>query len=437
MTPSPAHARHGEAAASLRHNAAWALAGNVGYAACQFGVLAAIAKLTTAADVGRFALALALAAPVIGLSNLNLRALQATDARGDYVFGAYLGLRLVTTTIALVVVWGIALGFGYRGATLALILLVAIAKAFESLSDVVYGRLQKAENLRRIAISMLTKGVLSVLAVAVVLRFTGDLLMSTLALALCWIGVFLAYDLPAATRLESARPQLHGPTLRRLGWLALPLGFVTGIASLAVNIPRYDIEAYLGSTALGHFAAIAYVAVALSQPALALGTAISPRLARYFISDRRAYRSLSIRAILTASILGCLVVAGAALFGERFLRLAYTPEYATHYDLLVWVAVSTGAAFVSVALGYAVTAARRLREQVWMAVASVVVCAVTSHFAVPRFGLIGASWALLAGEMARVLCLGAIYISLLSSSSPATGTVGIGALNGEPSACRS
>ena len=41
---------------SLRRNVAWALAGNLGYSACQWGVLVCIAKLGTAADVGRFAL---------------------------------------------------------------------------------------------------------------------------------------------------------------------------------------------------------------------------------------------------------------------------------------------------------------------------------------------------------------------------------------------
>ncbi len=49
---------------SLRRNVAWALAGNLGYSACQWGVLVCIAKLGTAADVGRFALGLALTAPV-------------------------------------------------------------------------------------------------------------------------------------------------------------------------------------------------------------------------------------------------------------------------------------------------------------------------------------------------------------------------------------
>src|SRR5437879_8086330 len=86
---------------SLRRNVAWALAGNVGYSACQWGVLASVAKLGTPADVGRFALGLALTAPIITLANLHLRIIAATDARGDYPFAVYFSLRLVMTALAL------------------------------------------------------------------------------------------------------------------------------------------------------------------------------------------------------------------------------------------------------------------------------------------------------------------------------------------------
>src|SRR5256885_11268229 len=136
-------------APSLKRNVAWALAGNLGYSACQWGVLVCIAKLGTAADVGRFALGLALTAPVITLTSLNLRLLQSTDARSDHPFNVYLSVRLIGTVLGLAAIAVMALAVGYRGDLLYLILVVAFAKAFEAVSDVVFGLLQKAENLRR------------------------------------------------------------------------------------------------------------------------------------------------------------------------------------------------------------------------------------------------------------------------------------------------
>src|SRR5437870_12473778 len=104
--------------ASLRCNVAWALAGNLGYSACQWGILICIAKLGTAADVGRFALGLALTAPVITLTNLNLRLLQSTDAREDHPFSVYMSVRLIGTVLGLAVIAAMAFGLGYEGTLL-------------------------------------------------------------------------------------------------------------------------------------------------------------------------------------------------------------------------------------------------------------------------------------------------------------------------------
>jgi len=395
--------------ASLRRNTAWALVGNVGYAACQWGVLVAIAKLATAEAVGRFALGLAIAGPVFILSNLNLRAVQATDARRQYDFPEYLGLRLTTIAAALTVITAIALASGYRGHTLVLLLGVALAKAFEAVSDVVFGLLQQAERLRRVALSLLVKGIASVLAVTIVLRLTGNVVLAVLAMAGCWAGVLALVDLPTAARLASPRPTFARHRLAELAWLALPLGCVMGANSLTTNVPRYAIAGHLGAAALGHFTAVAYVLVAASQPIFALGAAVSPRLARHFVDDRRAYVRLSRNVMLLAAALGALAVTAAAVAGPPFLRVAYGPEYAADAEVLCWIAVVGCVGFVSSTLGFAVTAARRFPQQLAVACLALGVCALASQWLVPRFGLIGAAWALLASEGVRLLCLGIVY----------------------------
>ena len=62
---------------SLRLNASWTFGGNLVYAACQWGMLVALAKFGSPELVGRFALALAVTAPVYMLTNLQLRAVEA------------------------------------------------------------------------------------------------------------------------------------------------------------------------------------------------------------------------------------------------------------------------------------------------------------------------------------------------------------------------
>ncbi len=87
--------------ASLRRNFSWTMLGNVFFAGCQWAMLAALAKLGSTEMVGQFALATAIATPIMVFSNLKLRAVLASDANDEYSFSDYFSLRLITTSLHL------------------------------------------------------------------------------------------------------------------------------------------------------------------------------------------------------------------------------------------------------------------------------------------------------------------------------------------------
>ena len=170
----------------LRVNVAWTFLGNVVYAACQWGLLVVLAKIGTPEMVGQLALALAVTAPVIMFCNLEMRVMQATDARADYSFGHYLRLRLFTTALALVVIAALATLSGRGYETVLVILIIALAKACECISDIFYGLQQKNERMERIAISLMARGALSLGAFAVAVYLTHSLVWAAVALAAVW-----------------------------------------------------------------------------------------------------------------------------------------------------------------------------------------------------------------------------------------------------------
>src|SRR5207253_6739743 len=193
--------------------------------------------------------------------------------------------------------------------------------ASDEAAHAVYASTLMSATRRPVRIPTLPKGFISVLAVGLVLRLTGDIALATLAMALCWGSLLATHDLPAAVRVTSLRPTLEPRPLARLVWVALPLGCVAGISSLAVNVPRYVIEGDLGATTLGHFTALSYLFVAATQPLLALGMAVNPRLGRHFVTDLGAYRRLTWKTMLIAGGLGLLGIAACALFGRSMLTL--------------------------------------------------------------------------------------------------------------------
>lgn len=396
-----------QATPSLRSNFKWTFTGNVVYAACQWGMLSVLAKAGNAAIVGQFALGLAIAAPVFMFSNLQLRAVQATDARSEYEFADYFTLRALASLLGLGVVAALAWRLNYDATTRWVVLLVAASKAVESLSDVVAGLLQKHERLDQVAISLMVRGVLSLAAFGATFLRTRSLMAAVAALVVTWSAVFALYDL-WRTRgvLETPRRyfRVDGARLRRLLVVSAPLGVVMTLVSLNINGPRYLLVKYLGEAELGIFASLAYVLVAMTLVAHALGQAASARLARMFAAhDIPAFKRATGKLLLMGAAILVAGPVGAFLFGRAVLGLVYGPLYAQHVGLLALMAITAGLHCVSTFLIYATTAARSFRIQAVMKTVAIFVTVTVSLLLIPRNGLPGAAIALLVSEAVFVI----------------------------------
>lgn len=413
---------------TLRRNFSWTFTGHLVYAASQWGMLVLLAKLGSPEMVGQFTLGLAVTAPAIMFSNLQLRQIQATDAKGEYVFSDYLGLRLIATALALLIIAGITLKAGYRWETSLVILAIALAKAFESISDVFYGLIQQHERMDRIAIALMIKGPLSLLLLGIGVSLTGSVVGGAIGLAVAWALVLFGWDLrngrlilknsshqkeeenllvadaEPANSQNPLYPRWHGKTLAKLLWLALPLGFVMMLISLNTNIPRYFLERYLGERELGIFSAISYLMVAGNMVVSALAQSASPRLAKYYAAgNSTAFRTLMLKLVGVGLMLGAGGVFVAVVAGRPILTLLYKPEYADRADLFAWLMVVAGITYVASFLGYGITAARYFQVQMPLFALVTGASALACLWLIPTMGVQGAVIALIVGAIVQAV----------------------------------
>ena len=395
----------------LQVNFVWTLAGNVVYAACQWGILVVLAKIGSAEMVGQFSLGLAITAPVIMFTNLQLRGIQATDAREEYHFGHYFGLRLSTNVLAMLVILGIVLASGYHRQTTLVILAIGLAKTFEAVSDVIYGLIQRHERMDRIAISLMIKGPLSLLALGTLVWMTRNVFAGALGLAAAWLTLLLTYDLGNARRLANIRLHLDVSTLWRLVRLAFPLGIVMMLISLNTNVPRYFVTHYWNEKELGYFAAMAYLMTAGNMVISALGQSASPRLAQHYANrDRRAFRQLLFKLVGIGVALGVAGVALAALWGRQVLTLLYRPEYANRVEVFVWLMVAAGVGYVASMLGYGATARRNLKWQPAALLPTILTGAAVCRLLVPSLGILGAAFGTVASSVVSAIGFGILNV---------------------------
>lgn len=400
---------------SLKANLSWAFVGNVAYALSQWGMLVVLAKLGSEEMVGRFALGLAVTAPVMGFANLQLRLVHATDARGDYLFEHYLGLQVVGSALAVLLTAGAKWGQGYPGEAMWVILVLALAKGIENVSDVFFGLFQKHDRMDLIGRSLMIKGSLSLLALGTIVWLAHSLFWGVLGLFATWTLVFLLYDVRNRALLMGSesqsrgnrsywpRPRFEARALARLAWLALPLGFSTMLVALNTSIPRYFVEKHLGERELGIFAALAYFHRAGTTFANALGEAASPRLSRHYAAhDMPGFSALLLKMTGVAVLIGVAAMLVAHLAGRPILTLFYGPAYARQ-SVFVRVMAASSLSYVASFLLYGLTAARCLSVQTLLYILTAAMVGLACIALVPAYGLEGAADALLIARGVQVI----------------------------------
>ena len=411
MAP-PVAARTGISAAaaglSLRANFSWTCLGQFVYGGCQWAMLAVLAKFGSAEMLGLFSLGLAVTAPFIIFSMLQLRSVQATDANYEFEFGHYLALRLGTSALALLLIALATRLAGYQGETALIILALGLFKAVEAISDVHYGLMQQRDRMDRIAIALLLKGPLFLLMLTAAIRVTGSILCGVLALIGCALAVLLCYERRSAVLLlrdrRAARPRWELRRLYALARLSFPLGIVMLLVALNANIPRYFVESWMGVRQLGYFTALIYPQTAGVMLTGALGQAATPRLARYFAdNDRDAFVRLLSRMVLLGAVVSGLGVLAAAVLGRQILTLLYQADYADCQEAFVWLMLAAGLSFLVSFLGYGMTAARVFHAQVPLFAASAATGAAGCYLLIPGAGLVGAAKASVLLQLAALL----------------------------------
>jgi len=402
---------------TARTNVSWSTIGNATYAVSQWAIVIAIARIGTPADVGVFALGLALTAPIVLLTGFQLRAVYATDAKGRFRFAEYLTLRLITSAIAAVVIVILAVTTASRGST-SVIVMIGVAKALEGLSDVFYGVMQKRERMDRLSVSLMMRGAFSLVGVAAAMALTRDLVIAASAYAAVGAITLGLFDVPVARRLLTSRGpdpirpvRPRGDTLE-LARLAYPLGIVMFLISVNVNIPRYLVESFLGPSSLGYFAAVAYLYVGGTTLMVAVGESAAPRMSRLYLSDRPGYVRFVTRMAAAAAGLGIVSVCIAWLFGDVLLLGLYGAEYAERSEVLVWLMAAAALGFVSSVLGFALTAARSFRVQVPLFALVALTTLGLSFVLIPRFGLHGAAYAVFGAAVLQVGLTALAYMAV-------------------------
>lgn len=396
----------------LKRNFSWSFAGTVTYNVAQWLLLVILAHVADASEVGRFSLMLAVSAPVFLTLGMNMRVLQVTDADRTWSMAEYLTLRHILNFVAVLVtvVVGLLAGFDYMDMTVLVI--IALAKCVEAVSQAYYGYFQQHDRLDLVARSLLARSLMGPVLFLAGMVYGGSLVFGAVGLFAGWSVPLLLLDRSNARRLAargglalSGEGRLNWKSVGKLARKGVPLGIDQGLSSLAINIPRYVVQALLGAASFGVYAALVYLAQTVQLVTSTLATAALNRLTTYYHQGRRkAFLGLLTRVTAFGLVIMTIAVLGAVVLGEPFLHLTLGEEYADR-SLLIALMLSSGVITFQRALCKAIEVSRRFKSYVMVDAVTVASVAAFSWFCVERWGLEGAAIASAAGA-----AIGTIFV---------------------------
>jgi O-antigen/teichoic acid export membrane protein len=364
-----------------------------------------LAKMASVEVVGIFAVGRAFCLPISRFLGLQLTIVQTTDTQEDYYFGHYYALRVITAILAIGL--SVLIGsFFYSGEIFYVIIFMSIGYAAIAIREIFLGCMRKSERMDIVAVSHTSLGMLSVILFSLIFLVTRSLSLSILGLVVARIAIIFFYDASATRKLlnrftvddeaSSIRLLWSTKVLWNLVKTSLPLGLVALFQTLYVSTPRLVLDKYFGKGEVGYFAAMSSLLVIGMMVIAALGHAVTPRLAKYYFENLKAYKKLLARLLGIGLVLGISGIVVSSLFGKLILTLLFRSDYAEHNDVFIWIMVAGTILFLFNFMNTGLNAARRFKVQMPIHCSTAVTCLVVSLLLIPNYGMVGAVWSVMA-----------------------------------------
>lgn len=372
----------------------------------QAGVLILAARLGSAEMVGNLAVAMAICSPIMVIVGLQQRVVYVTDVDRRFGWQTHVQLRRWASVTGALVAMLVG-ATPWIQISIVAIAAIALGKAGDLASDLHHATFQTRGAMRLYARSVSIRAVFGLVALGIALRVTGSLALGLMAMAVvswCVVGL---HDARLSTSLRG--PRWGRDSARTLLWTAAPLGVVTFIDSVTQHAVRLQVDALIGTTALGHYAVMSYVVIAGGAVVFSLGTPLLRPMAEHYAAGRRAaFLRTVLRLVGLGIALGIGGIAFAVAFGERFLGVVFGDAFIAYADVFPWVMTAGALHFVLNALMHAVNAAQRRRTQPWIYLCALGLTLVAGWSRIPSEGLRGAAQASALGWAAAVLFAGLV-----------------------------
>lgn len=379
-----------------------------------------VVRLADFTQAGVFSLLISFTNIFFFIAVYGVRAFQVSDVEGKFTDGQYVGYRLLTCGVSLLLLFVVLLWQYHADPYFIVCAIVYMGyKYLEAATDVLFGVMQRMNAYQTIAVSYFFKGILPVIAFSGALVVGLDLVWAIVGMALAYLAVLLMYDLKHLRAVADIKPVFQGtsPLVKQ----CFPLMLFTLITPYMTYITRFAIGEEMGSTMLGYYSSISVVVVVMTTIASSIWCVLIPHLRQLYLSRQNAklVRLLSLILLATAAI-GAAAIGAGAVLGEWALALVFGREIIPYVGLLTPVLFASILLTLVSLFSTLLTTFRHTKSMLACNLLGAVLCSISAVPFTKAQGILGANNSLMLGLGVQLLLLLAASCYWLIKNQPET-----------------
>ena len=290
-----------------------------------------ITRINSMDDAGIFTLSFSIACLVYYIGTYAGRVYQVTNVNDSITDSDFIIHRAITCVMMVFISLMYCFISGYSLYKFTVVILLCIYKSLEAFSDVLYGVVQKNNNLYQVGISLTIKSVFALILFVVVDIVTRNIIYSILFAILAWILVIVLYDFKNVNYVSKFKLHFNISSLRDIFKNGFFVFIINFLSSYIVNAPKYALDGRASNELQAIFGIILMPATLIS---LGVQYFIQPFLEQLTSSfknnDKKAFNKVVIKLLFITSGLGVICLIGAYILGIPVLSLVYGLELSAY-----------------------------------------------------------------------------------------------------------
>lgn len=391
---------------SIRANMIWNAAGSLVYMAAQWLTTILVVRLSTGYDAaGLLALGMAVSNIFSPIGYYKVRAFQVSDLEEEFTFRQYLGFRIITVGMAIVVMFAYCFLTCPPGTWITVILygFFSLGPVFV---DVLHGEEQRESRMDVIGISFILRGVLLLASFIIGMALFNSL---NIALVLMTVTTYLEialFDGIAFLKVtgKPLKPAFATRAIKSLFIQCLPLVIASFFCWAVPAIPRQVLNDVMGEWFLGIYSSVAAPVLIVQMCAQYIYAPLLTHFAELLQAhDRHGFLRLVLQVTLAIFALAFAFGVLFALAGEPLLVLIFGQSIAPYTYLIIPLVLCTVMTAYVWFLGDVLITMRQNKMNLIGYAISFVVMLATMYPMIHAFGMNGASFAIMIAYGATII----------------------------------